>query len=42
MNECILSTAPTDALVLKQQAIIIYSADKINIHCFEPKYYIYS
>ena len=31
MHGCVFNTVPTDALVLKQQAISIHSADKISI-----------
>ena len=38
MLECVLSTVATDAMVLKNQAISIHSADWI-IHCIGPVSY---
>ena len=44
MHWCILSTVATDALVLKHQAISIYSADEISIALdwLQKKNYIYT
>ena len=43
-HECVLSTVPTDVLVLKYQDLSIHSADQISIALdqFQTKYYIYN